>query len=162
MQSNDVIEVATPLGGGINEFNLFPDAAAVLANTAGVLVEPGRIFHAAVRYLSPLESDAALVVRRFEIPVIGRDGEIAGVLCHDLPLTSASRSTPLTQDQGTVIIDEAVKAALHDISNLLAEINSGLRLLEYQTEVEGRQLIVDRMRHGAESATSVAMSPRPA
>ena len=41
------------------EVALFPDAAAVLASAAGVLVEPGRIFHAAGRYLSSLESDVA-------------------------------------------------------------------------------------------------------
>jgi peroxiredoxin len=35
MQSNDVIEVVTPLGGGISEVILFPDATAVLAGTAG-------------------------------------------------------------------------------------------------------------------------------
>jgi len=42
MQSNDVIEVVMALGGGISEVNLFPDVTAVLAGTAGELVEPGR------------------------------------------------------------------------------------------------------------------------
>jgi signal transduction histidine kinase len=147
MQSNDAIEVVAPLGGRISEVTLFPDAAAVLAGTAGVLVEPGRIFHAAGRHLSSLESDVALFVRRIEIPVIGRDGEIAGMLCRNSPLSSASRSTPLTQDQH---IGEATKTILHDITNLLATIDCGLRLLERQTEVEGRQLIVDRMRHSVQ------------
>jgi AraC-like DNA-binding protein len=55
-----------------------------------------------------------------------------------------------TQDQDTVIIGEATKAILHDITNLLATIDCGLRLLERQTEVEGRQLIVDRMRHAVQ------------
>ena len=150
MQSDDAIEVVAPLGGGISEVTLFPDAAAVLAGTAGELVEPGRIFHAAGRHLSSLESDVALFVRRVEIPVIGRDGGIAGVLCRNSPLTSASRSTPLTQDQHTVIIGEATRAILHDITNLLATIDCGLRLLERQTEVEGRQLIVDRMRRSVQ------------
>src|SRR5262245_6050880 len=109
MHSNDAIEVVAPLGGGISEVALFPNAAAVLAGTAGVLVEAGRIFHAAVRHRSSLESDVALFVRRIEIPVIGGDGEIAGVLCRNSPLTSASRSTPLTQDQHTAIIGEATK-----------------------------------------------------
>ena len=89
-------------------------------------------------------------MRRVEIPVIGRDGGIAGVLCRNSPLTSASRSTPLTQDQHTVIIGEATRAILHDITNLLATIDCGLRLLERQTEVEGRQLIVDRMRRSVQ------------
>jgi signal transduction histidine kinase len=150
MQSNAVIEAVTPLGGGIGEVTLFRDAATVLAGNAGVLVEPGRIFHAGVRYLSSLERDIAPFVRTIEIPVIGGDSEISGALCCNLPLTSASRSTLLTQDQDTAIIGEAAKAVLHDITNLLATIDCGLRLLERQTEVEGRQLIVERMRHAVQ------------
>jgi hypothetical protein len=42
MQSNDAIEVVTPLGGGISEVTFYPDVTAVLAGTAGALVEPGR------------------------------------------------------------------------------------------------------------------------
>jgi signal transduction histidine kinase len=147
VRSYDVIEVVAPLGGGISEVTSFPDAAAGLAGTAGVLVGPDRSFRAAVRHRSSRESDFALFRRRIEIPVIGRDGEIAGVLCRNSPLTSASRSIPLTQDQDAAIIGEATKTILHDITNLLATIDCGLRLLERQTEVEGRQLIVDRMRH---------------
>jgi hypothetical protein len=82
--------------------------------------------------------------------VIGRDGEIAGVLCRNSPLISASRSTPLTQDQDAANIGEATKTILRGITNLLATIDCGLRLLERQTEVEGRQLIVDRMRHSVQ------------
>jgi len=150
MQTNDAIEVVVPLGGGISEVTLFPDAAAVLPGTAGVLAEPGRIFRAAGRHLSSLESDVALFARRIDIPVIGRDGEIAGVLCRNSPLSSASRSTPLTQDQHTAIIGEATKTILHDIANILATIDCGLWLLERPTEVEGRQLIVDRMRRSVQ------------
>ena len=150
MQSNAVIEVVTPLGGVISEVTLFRDAATVLAGNAGVLVEPGRIFHAAVRHLSSLERDIAPFVRTIEIPVIDRDGEISGVLCRNLPLTSASRSTPLTQDPEASIISEATKAVLHDITNLLATVDCGLRLLERQTEIEGRQLVVERMRHAVQ------------
>jgi len=161
MRSNDVIEVVTPLGGGISEVTLFPGAAAVLAGIAGVLMEQGRISHSAVRHRSSLESDVALFVRRVEIPVIGRDGAISGVLYRNLPLTSASRSTPLSQDQDTTIIGEATKAILHDITNLLAKIDCALRLLERQTEVDGRQLIVDRMRHALSNSTT-ASSALPA
>jgi hypothetical protein len=155
MQSNDVIEVVAPLGAGICEVALFPDAAAVLTGTACVFVEPGRVFFAAGRNLSSLESDVDLFVRRVESPVIGGDGEIAGVLCRNSPLRSAS--TPLTQYQDTVIIGEAANTILHDIANLLATVDCGLQLLERQTEVEGRQLIVDRMRH---SVRRVAVSSR--
>ena len=88
MQSNDAIEVVAPLGGGISE----SDAAAVPAGTAGVSVESGRVFLAAGRHRSSLESDVTMFVRRIEIPVIGRDGEIAGVPCRNSPPSSASRS----------------------------------------------------------------------
>jgi hypothetical protein len=76
------------------------------------LPEHCRIFHSAVRHRSLLETDIGVFVRTVEIPVIGRDGEISGVLCRNLPLTSASRSTPLTQSQDTAIIGEATKTIL--------------------------------------------------
>ena len=143
MQSNDAIEVAVPFGAAISEVALC--AAAVLTGTACILAEPGRICFAAGRNLSSLESDVSLFAGRVEIPVIGGNGEIAGVLCCNSPLSSAS--TLLTQNQDTATIGEAAKTILHDIANLLATIDCGLQLLERQTEVGGRQLIVDRMRH---------------
>ena len=153
MQGNDVVEVVAPLRGGISEVTSFPDAAAVLAGTAGVLVAQGRICYAAVRHRSSLETGVALFVSRVEIPVIGRNGEITGVLCSNSSLTSALRSPPLPQDQDIAIMGEATKTILHDIANLLATIDCGLRLLERHTEVEGRQLIVDRMRHSVQRGT---------
>jgi hypothetical protein len=49
--------------------------------------------------------------------VIGRDGEISGVLCGNM-LISASPSAPLTQYQDTLIIGEVTKEILHDTTNL--------------------------------------------
>ncbi|MDL2403411.1 hypothetical protein [Rhizobium mayense] len=51
-------------------------------------------------------------------------------------------------------IDEATKVILHDITNRLATVDCRLRLLERQTEAEGRKLIVDQMRHAPERAMS--------
>jgi hypothetical protein len=129
LQSNDMIKVVTPLGGGISEITSFPDEATVLAGIAGILVERGRIFHAVVRHLSSAESDVSLIVRTVEIPLIGEDGEISGVLCRNLPLTSPSPPTPLTVYQGTAIIGEVAKGILRDITNLLATIDCGLWVL---------------------------------
>jgi hypothetical protein len=159
MQSNDVIEVVTPLAGGISEVTLLPDAAAVLVSIAGVfVVEQRRIIHSAVRRRSSLESDdVALFVRRVEIPVIDRDGKVSGVLCRNLPLTGASLFTPPTQDQDAAVIGEATKAILRDITNLLSTIDRRLRhLLERQTEVEGRHLIVDRMRYAVQRGVAAS------
>lgn len=91
MQSNDRIEVVAPVGDPSCKVTLFPDATAVFAGTAGVLVGPGWIFHAAGQHLSSLESDVVRLVRWIEIPVFGRDGEIAGMLCRNSPLSSATR-----------------------------------------------------------------------
>lgn len=85
-------------------------------------------------------------MRSIEIPVFGRDGEIAGVLCRGSLLSGASRSTPPMQDRDSAIVGEA-KTILRDIVNLFATTDRGLWLLRRQTEVEGRQLIVDRMRY---------------
>lgn len=128
MQSNDLIEVA-PLGG--------------------------RSFFAAARRPSALENEVAQFVSRIDIPVIGGDGQIAGVLCRNSRLSSAS--SPPTRDQDTAFIGEAAETILHDIANLLATIDGGLRLLERQADVEQRQLIVDHMRH---SVRRVAASSR--
>lgn len=92
-------------------------------------------------------------MRSIEIPVIGIEGEIAGVLCRDSPLSGASRSTRPTQDRDSAIIGEA-KTILHDITNLLATIDRELWLLRRRTEVEERQLIVDRMRHSIQRGTA--------
>ncbi|MDL2409694.1 ATP-binding protein [Rhizobium calliandrae] len=76
----------------------------------------------------------------------------AGLMCRNLPLTRAARPTPLTQDQDSVIMGQATKVILHDITNLLATVDCGLRLLERQTEAEGRKLIVGQMRHALQRA----------
>ena len=73
-----------------------------------------------------LESDVTLFVRRIEIPVIGRDGELSGVPCRDSPLISASCSTPVTQDQHRVTGEPPKCFCI-----LLATISEG------ETEVEG-------------------------
>ncbi|MBP1888374.1 hypothetical protein J2Z50_006693 [Ensifer mexicanus] len=113
MQSDDVIEVVTPFGGGISEVTLFTNAAAVLAGTAGVLVEQGRILDAVIRHRSSLDSDVALVARRVEMPPIGRDCEITGVPCRNLSLSS--RAALLTQDVGPQTVP-------HDIESLPAAV----------------------------------------
>lgn len=73
--------------------------------------------------------------------MFARDAEIPGVLCRGSPLSGASRSTPPMQDCDSAIVGEP-KTILRDI----ATTDCGLWLLRRQTEVEGSQLIVDRMR----------------
>lgn len=150
MQSDDVIDVLAPLGGEISKVSPFRDPAFVVADAARGLVAQGRTFRATVQHQSSPDSDVALLARTVEIPVIGSDGEIAGVLYPDSPPTNALRPAPLKQHQGTAIMSEATKTVLHDVANLLSAIEGGLQLLERRTEVEGSQPIVDRMRHAVQ------------
>jgi hypothetical protein len=105
MQSSDVIEVVTHLLAMGSVKLLYSRMRLPFLRALRLYWwHRGRVSHSDVQHRSLLESDVALLVRRVEIPVIGRDGEISGVLCRNLPLTSASRSIPLTQDQDTAII----------------------------------------------------------
>jgi hypothetical protein len=97
MQSNDVIELVTHLlAVGSAKLLYSRMRQPVLRALRLYWLNRSRVSHSAVRHRSLLDSDVALLVRRVEIPVIGGDGEISGVLCRNLTLTSASRSTPLT------------------------------------------------------------------
>src|SRR3954447_16283503 len=78
MESNGVIEIVAPLDG--------------------------RFFFAGP---SSFESDVALFVSRIDIPVIGGDGQIGGVLCRNSRLSSVS--TPQTENEDTGFIGEASK-----------------------------------------------------
>jgi len=131
MEENDMIKVVTPLGGGISEVTSFSDAVAVLPDGAGVLVGLGQIFFAIVRHLNQDDHDTPSFRRRVEIPVIGRDGEITGVLW--------SNARPVR--------DEVAKSGPNDITSLWAAIECGLRLLECKSHLEGRQLSITPNRH---------------
>jgi hypothetical protein len=99
MQSSDMIEVVTHLLA-VGSVKLLYSRMRLPFLRALRLYwwRRGRTFHSDVRHRSLQESDVVLLVGKVEIPVIGRDGEISGVLCRNLLLTSASRPVPLTQD----------------------------------------------------------------
>ena len=99
MQSSDVIEVVTHLLA-VGSVKLLYSRMRLPFLRALRLYwwRRGGVFCSDVQHRSLLESDVAVLVRKVEIPVIGRNGEISGVLYRNLLLTSASRSTQLTQD----------------------------------------------------------------
>ena len=70
MQSNDVIEVVTPLGVGAAKL---PYSRMWLPFLRALRVYWRR--RVAVRHLSSVESPVALFVRRVEIPVVGEGSE---------------------------------------------------------------------------------------
>ena len=88
MQSRDMIEVVTHLLA-VGSVKLLYSRMRLPFLRALRLYwwRRGRTFHSDVRHRSLPESDVVLLVGKVEIPVIGRDGEISGVLCRNLVLT---------------------------------------------------------------------------
>lgn len=99
MQSSDMIEVVTHLLAVGSIKLLYSRMRLPLLRALRLyLWRRGRAFYSDVQLPSSLDNDVVVMVRRVEIPVIGRDGEISGVLYRNLLLTSASRPAPLTRD----------------------------------------------------------------
>jgi signal transduction histidine kinase len=84
-----------------------------------------------------------------EIPLLGENGQITGVLCCNtrigIPEESRARSE----------ID-ANRSYAHDLANLLAVIDGGLRLLDNKTAAEDRALIIERMHRAIERGASLS------
>jgi signal transduction histidine kinase len=78
-----------------------------------------------------------------ELPMLGADGRITGVLCRcagvDFP-----RDVPARAGR------DAAHAYAHDLGNLLAVIDGGLRLLDKKTDAGDRAMIVERLHRAVE------------
>ncbi|MHC2273757.1 signal transduction histidine kinase [Bradyrhizobium diazoefficiens] len=82
-----------------------------------------------------------------EIPLVGRDGEISGVLCLTAPQPDTRGVFSSHRPEGTRAIGDMAQFVVHDINNLLAVIGGGLRLLECQGDAAYRKAIVSKMQH---------------
>jgi hypothetical protein len=111
----------------------------VLVDSAGVALGVQRAFSARVVRDA---SSGVIASRCVEIPLVGSDGEVSGVLCHTGPRSDTrGEVTPRGQERGRAIA-EVAEFVVHDINNLLAVIGSGLRLLECQSDAAYRKTIV--------------------
>jgi signal transduction histidine kinase len=91
------------------------------------------------------DGGSGLIASRYvEIPLVGSDGEVSGILCHTSP-RSDTRGAVAAGGRARAIADVA-QFVVHDINNLLAVIGSGLRLLECQSDAAYRKAIVDKMQ----------------
>jgi signal transduction histidine kinase len=118
----------------------------VLADSAGVALGVQRAFSARVR--SVRDDGSGLIASRcVEIPLVGRDGEISGVLCRTAPRSDTRGVFSSRGPEGARAIGDVVQFGVHDINNLLAVIASGLRLLECQSDAAYRKAIVSKMQH---------------
>jgi signal transduction histidine kinase len=84
-----------------------------------------------------------------EIPLLGEDGRVTGVLCRNTRLGIADNAPPRVER-------DAAHAYVHDLGNLLAVIDGGLRLLEVKTNAEDRALIVERLHKAVERGAALS------
>lgn len=84
-----------------------------------------------------------------EIPLLGADGSITGVLCKNtgvgFPDNAPSR-----------IERDAAQAYAHDLGNLLTVIDGGLRLFDVKTDAVDRALIVERLHMAVERGAALS------
>jgi signal transduction histidine kinase len=118
----------------------------VLADSAGVALGVQRAFSARVRSVRD-DGNGLIASRCVEIPLVGRDGEISGVLCLTAPQPDTRGVFYSRGPEGTRAIGDVAQFVVHDINNLLAVIGSGLRLLECQSDAAYRKAIISKMLH---------------
>ncbi|WP_407156502.1 sensor histidine kinase [Bradyrhizobium sp. STM 3557] len=121
-----------------------PEDVVVLVDGAGVAFGVQRAFSA--RLSDMRDSGNGLVASRYlEIPLVGSDGEVSGILCYTSP-PSDTRGAAAAGGQASVRAIADPAQFVHDTNNLLAVIGSGLRLLECQSDAAYRKAIVEKMR----------------
>jgi signal transduction histidine kinase len=115
----------------------------VLVDSAGVALGVQRAYSARVGGVR--DGGSGLIASRYvEIPLVGSDGEVSGILCQTSPM-SDTRGAAGGRARVSAIADVA-QFVVHDINNLLAVIGSGLRLLECQSDAAYRKAVVDKMQ----------------
>jgi signal transduction histidine kinase len=117
----------------------------VLADSAGVALGVQRTFSARVRSVRD-DGSRQIAFRCVEIPLVGRDGEICGVLRRAAP-RSDTRGVLSSCGPERVRAIADVAQFVHDINNLFAVIGGALRLLECQSDAAYRKAIVSKMQH---------------
>jgi signal transduction histidine kinase len=115
----------------------------VLVDSAGVALGMQRAFSARVRAVR--HRGGLIASRCVEIPLVGRDGEVSGILCHAAPQSDTRGAIAPRGRGGVRAIEDLAQFVVHDINNLLAVIGSGLQLLECQSDAAYRKAIVGKM-----------------
>jgi hypothetical protein len=121
-----------------------PEDVIVLVDSAGLAPGVPHAFNAKVRAVRP---GVGIASRWLEIPLVGGDGEISGVLCQSMPPSGVRGAWASSGSGEARAIEDVAQLVVHDINNLLAVIGSGLRLLEDQSDTAYRKSIVSKMQH---------------
>jgi hypothetical protein len=137
MQIKETPDVSFP---GVVESSPLEDVV-VLADRAGVALGVQRAFSARVRSVRD-DGNGLIASRCVEIPLVGRDGEISGVLCRTAP---RSDTGGVFGQEGARAIGDMTQFVVHD--NLLAVIGGGPRRLERKSDAAYRKAFVRKMQH---------------
>src|SRR5690349_17752042 len=141
MQIKETLDVSFP--GAVESPPL--EHVVVLADSAGVALGEQRTFSARVR--SVRDDGSGLIASRcVEIPLVGSDGEVSGILCHTCPRSDTRGAVAPGERERVRAIADVAQSVVHDINNLLAVIGSGLRLLMCQGDASYRTAIVGKMQ----------------
>jgi signal transduction histidine kinase len=84
-----------------------------------------------------------------EVPLLGEDGRITGVLCRNSSFDFPDHALPQIER-------DAAQAYAHDLGNLLAVIDGGLRLLDLKTDAADRAMIVERLHRAVERGAALS------
>lgn len=138
MQRKERIDA--PFRGSVGSRPL--EDAVVLVDSAGVAFRVQRAFSARLWGVRD-HGSGRIASRRVEIPLVGSDGEVSGVLC---------RTSQWSDTRGAVAAGGRERANadvaqfVHDINNLLAVIDGGLQLLECQSDAARRKVTAGKMQ----------------
>jgi signal transduction histidine kinase len=116
----------------------------VLGDRAGVTLGVQGASNASVRGVRD-DGSGLFASRYVEIPLVGSDGKVSGILCRTSPRSDTGGAVAAGGRAGVRAIADLERFA-HDINNLLAVIRSGLQLLECQSEAAHRKAILDKMQ----------------
>jgi signal transduction histidine kinase len=141
MQIKETIGVS--FAGSVESPSL--EDVVVLVDSAGVALGVQRAFSARVRDVRNSGS-GGIASRCVEIPLLGSDGDVSGILCHTGARSDTRGAVVARGHESVTAIADVAQFVVHDINNLLAVIGSGLRLLECQTDAAYREAIVGKMQ----------------
>ena len=122
-----------------------PEILVVLVDNAGVALGAQRGFSARVRGVHDGGS-GRVTSRCVEIPLVGSDGQVSGILCRTSPRSDTRGAVAAGGQEGVRAMADVAQFVPHDINDLLAVISSGLRLLERQSDAAYRKAIVGKMQ----------------
>ena len=162
MQIKETIGVSFP--GSVESPPL--EDVVVLADNAGVALGVQRALSARVRGVR--DGGSGLIASRcVEIPLVGSDGEVSGILCFTGPRSDTRGALVASGRERVRAMADVAQFVVHDINNLLAVIGSGLQLLECQDDAAYRKAIVGKMQEAIERGALLsrqlldAARPRP-